>query len=170
MIKKIAITGPESTGKSTITKNLAKFYKEPYVEEYARCYLKNKGLRYCQSDLLQIAKGQIIAEENKIAEAKKLIFVDTELINIKIWSLHKYGNCDQWILDRINKQNNSLYLLCDIDMPWESDPLRENPGLREYFMEWFVKELEGYGFPYKIINGDADERLEKAIIEVNKII
>ncbi len=162
-IKKIAITGPESTGKSTLTKKLANYFNEPYVDEYARMYLNSLDRTYSQADLLNIAQGQVKDEQQKIKTAKQFLFVDTEMVNMKIWSLHKYGSCHEWILDHLSKQDYTLHLLCNIDLPWENDPLRENPGLREFFMSWFIKELESYNFPYIIISGNAKQRFSIAL-------
>ncbi|MFW5792908.1 MAG: AAA family ATPase [Bacteroidota bacterium] len=169
MTKKIAITGPESTGKSTLTKSLAGYYNSKFVKEFARDYLYHLERDYNSDDLLFIAKNQLKSENQVLCGNDKFLFVDTELINIKIWSLHKYGFCDSWILDNIKKQDYSLYLVCDVDIPWTFDTLRENPDRREYFRNWFIRELEYYGFPYKIISGNESERLEKAINYIEHI-
>jgi NadR type nicotinamide-nucleotide adenylyltransferase len=169
LIHKIAITGPESTGKTTLTESLGKHFNEPFVEEFARDYLYQINRQYLQADLLEIANGQINREEQKVKDANLFLFSDTELINMKIWSIHKYGNCHQSILDKLKKQDYSLYLLTDIDMPWEYDDLRENPDNREFFLDWFIKELSYYDFPYKLISGNKEKRLNSAIASVNAL-
>ena len=168
--KKVAVTGPESTGKSTLANSLAGFFSEPFVDEYAREYLNGLDRKYEESDLLNIAKGQVALEKAVRKEPENFLFLDTELINIKIWSLHKFGRCDEFILNNIAKQKIELYLLCDIDIPWEYDPLRENPDQREYFFNWFIKELEDYGFNYKVISGNHEERLKSAVDAVKMLV
>lgn len=168
-LRKIAITGPESTGKSWLTAALARHYSTAYVPEFARNYIDGLERPYEQADLLQIAHGQLSAEAEKEKEAHGFLFCDTELIVIKIWSQHKYGNCDPFILKAIEKQHYDLYLLCDIDLPWEFDEQREHPQRRAYFFDWYRKELEDYCFPYSVVSGQGEERLGTAIEAVEKI-
>lgn len=168
-ISKIAITGPESTGKSWLAAALARHYGTTYVPEFARNYIDGLERPYEQSDLLQIAHGQLSAEAEKKKEAHGFLFCDTELIVIKIWSLHKYGNCDPFILETIEKQHYDLYLLCDIDLPWEFDQQREHLQMREYFFNWYRKELVDYGFPFSVVSGKGEERIVAAIEAVEKI-
>jgi NadR type nicotinamide-nucleotide adenylyltransferase len=161
-VKKIAITGPESTGKSTLARKLAEHYKTLWVPEYARTYIDQLDRPYEQHDLNQIAKGQIFHENEFISKSNKFMFCDTELTVLKIWSAYKYGNVDSYILSEYKNSSYDLYLLLDIDLPWEYDSQRENPDQRKYFFDWFEKELRLKGANYQIINGNADERLENA--------
>lgn len=162
-VTKIAITGPESTGKSQLCEQLAAHYQSTCVPEVAREYMENLQGSYRQQDILRIAKMQIAREKQAEKGAKELLFCDTELIVTKIWEQYKYQTCHPWILDQIKKNRYDLYLLCDVDLPWEPDPLREHPDKREFFFNWFRKELEDYGFPYRIIGGQKGERLANAI-------
>ena len=125
-VKHIVITGPESSGKTTLTKALAKELNMGYTEEYAREYLNNNS-NYSQKDLLLIAQGQLLEEK---ANLNPTAIHDTDLITIKIWSEYKYNYCDPWIINQIEQQKseNRLYLLCKPDIIWEIDPLRENPS------------------------------------------
>jgi NadR type nicotinamide-nucleotide adenylyltransferase len=160
---KIAITGPESTGKSALCEALALHYKTNWVPEFARDYLKGKQPPYTESDLNTIADGQI-ESENKIAKKNgSVLFCDTEMTVMKIWSEHALGYCTPHIIDLYNKQHYDLYLLTDIDLNWEPDPLREHPHLREYFFDNYKKELTKTGRPFKIIRGIGDERLTNAV-------
>ncbi len=165
---KIAITGPESTGKSWLSRNLAENLGGHWVPEYAREYIEALGRPYEYPDLLRIAMGQKGLEMAAVSLNPEWLFCDTELIVVKIWSMHKYGNCDSWILDRIQQSDYDLYLLCDIDLPWEPDTQREHPHLRAWFFEWYKKELEAYGFPYRIISGNGPVRLQRAIRAVSE--
>jgi NadR type nicotinamide-nucleotide adenylyltransferase len=169
-IIKIAITGPESTGKTTLTKTLAEYFKTTWAEEYAREYLNNLGRDYVFNDLEEIAKGQIRNMENAATQANKVYFSDTELLVIKIWSIYKYGVCSKFILENLKKQDIDLYLLTYPDLEWEYDPLRELPS-DEMRMELFYiykEELEEYGFNFEIIKGQGKERFDNALKAIKK--
>ncbi|MBJ10690.1 MAG: ATPase [Flavobacteriales bacterium] len=152
-VKHIVITGPESSGKTTLTKAIAKALNTDYTEEYAREYL-NSNTSYKQEDLLLIAQGQLQKEK---ANANPIAIHDTDLITIKIWSEYKYNQCDPWILEQIEQQKskNRIYLLCKPDIPWEADPLRENPSNRAELFKIYKKELEYLGHDYFVV----DERV-----------
>ena len=160
---KIAITGPESTGKSMLTEQLATHYDTLWVPEYAREYIDKLDREYNQNDVLEIAKGQIRSEQEIYKKTTTALFCDTELIVTKIWSEVKYKNCNPWILQAINEHKYDLYLLCDIDLPWIEDPQRENPNQREYLFELYIKELTTRGFKYSIVSGMGEQRFENAI-------
>ena len=161
---KIIVTGPESSGKTTICKGLSNYYNIPFSEEYSRRYLNPLQGNYTQEDLLEIAKGQLKSnQENQIC--------DTDLITIKIWSEYKYSSCDNWILDQIVKQKteNRFYLLCKPDIPWEADSLRENPTNREELFKIYKRELEKLHHNYFIVEGTEDERIEKCVSIIKKL-
>ncbi|MHC1708076.1 MAG: AAA family ATPase [Bacteroidales bacterium] len=162
-IKRIAITGPESTGKSWLARELASHYHTVWVPEYARQYLEMYGPDYQLDDILQIAKGQLAAEKEITGSATSMLFCDTELIVIKIWIEHLYGKCPEWILEQIEHNTYDHYLLCNIDLPWQADPLREHPDLRKYFFDIFCKELTDRNLPYSIVQGFGTDRLLCAI-------
>ncbi|HSV89172.1 MAG TPA: ATP-binding protein [Bacteroidales bacterium] len=167
---KFAITGPESTGKSSLAEELARHYKTVFVPEYARKYINSLSKPYTENDLLRIARGQIQAESNLEKQANGILFSDTEMLIMKIWSNHRYGRCHPFILDALHKQNHNLYLLCNIDLPWEYDPQREHPDLREFFFNWYKDELDRLGFKYVIINGFGHARLQNAIMAVDGML
>jgi NadR type nicotinamide-nucleotide adenylyltransferase len=162
MIKRIAITGPESTGKSSLASELAAHYKTHWVPEFARGYLSELGRPYNYDDILVIARTQFQLN-NETLLANDFLFCDTELIVTKIWCEVKYGKCHPWIEEHISEQNFDFYLLTDIDLPWEPDPQREHPQMRQHLMELYVDELERLHFPYRIIGGQQEERLKNAI-------
>jgi NadR type nicotinamide-nucleotide adenylyltransferase len=166
MSKKIAIIGPESTGKSTLSQQLALHYKTAWVAEYAREYLHALHREYDENDLLQIAKGQIKAEDSKQGEAENgLFFCDTDLYVIKVWSEHKYHICHPWILQQIARRQYDLYLLTYIDVPWQDDPQREypQPDMRAYFYHVYRDIVIHSGVPWADIRGSKMQRLEKAV-------
>ncbi len=160
---KIIVTGPESSGKSTLCKELSKHFKIPFTKEFAREYLDVLNRDYNQDDLLKIAKGQLASEHN-------FQLLDTDLITIKIWSEYKYGNCEKWILDTIEKQKTEkrFYLLCKPDIHWEADPLRENPNNRNGLFELYKKELEDLEYNYLIVKGE--NRVETSILKISNLI
>jgi NadR type nicotinamide-nucleotide adenylyltransferase len=163
MIKKIAIVGPESTGKSTLSKQLAAYFNCQWVPEYAREFLQNLGRPYIENDLLIIAGGQIALEKRQKALTDKLLICDTNLIVIKIWSEFKYGKCDPKILCLLEDYDYDLTFLCDIDLAWEPDPLREHPDSRKELFELYLKELKERKINFLIINGNDKQRCERAI-------
>ncbi len=168
LLKRIAITGPESTGKSSLCKQLASHFNDEWVPEVAREYIEKLNRPYDASDILSIAKNQITREEEMAKKANHFLFCDTELIVTKIWSEHKYKKCDPWILNQISVHDYSLYLLCDIDLPWEQDPQREHPHLRKYFFDLYLKELKDRKLNFQILSGTGDDRLKVAIELIEK--
>lgn len=163
MIKRIAITGPESTGKSWLTERLAARFQTNFVPEYSRSYLALLNMPYGQADIIAIAKGQRQQEILALPASNKFLFCDTEPIVTKIWSEHAFVHCDEWILHEIVVNPHDYYLLCNIDLPWEPDPLREHPHLREYLLGLYVKELTVRNLPFSIVSGKGDDRLNCAI-------
>ena len=168
MIKRIAITGPESTGKSNLAKSLALYFNARMVPEFAREFLNLLDRDYIKEDLLTIAKGQFEREEKIARQTNEFLFVDTDFLVMKIWSLHKYGKCDPWILDKFKNHQYDLYLLCDIDIPWQPDPQREHPDKRQYLFDWYLNELSKTSLNFEIVTGLGDERIENAIRFIDK--
>ncbi|RAI94863.1 AAA family ATPase [Algoriphagus yeomjeoni] len=165
MPKRILILGPESTGKSTLAADLANHFGEPWVPEYAREYLDNLGREYRYEDLVKIGKGQIELEDKLAEKANDYLFVDTDLRVIHIWSEHRFGKTDPWVLEQIATRKYDLILLTDTDLPWTPDPLREYPELemRNYFLDLYTKLAKESGFPFFLISGNRDARLTKAL-------
>lgn len=169
MIKRISITGPESTGKSWLAQQLARHYQEPWVPEYAREYLNNLDLPYGFEDILHIAEGQYRLEEEKALSAKNFLFCDTDFLVTHIWEMVKYGKSHPWIENKKNTHIYDLYLLCNTDLPWEPDPLREHPEQRKELLELYLKELSERKLPYSIISGQGTARLKAAIAAINQL-
>lgn len=162
-MKRIAITGPESTGKSTLAQELAQYFNTLWVPEFAREYIGNLDQPYTLADLENIARGQIALQQQNEAAASELVIADTELLVLKIWSENAFGQCPAWILEELQQQQFDLYLLMNVDLPWKPDPQREHPHLRQYFFDLYKSELERLGFPYQIISGTDEERFRKAL-------
>ncbi|MCS6821800.1 MAG: ATP-binding protein [Microscillaceae bacterium] len=166
---KVAITGPESTGKSTLCEALAKHFHTVWVEEYARSYLENLPRAYNYTDILHIAQMQMQEYELKKQQANQIIFCDTELLVTKIWAEHAFGKCHAWILANLPKQDFDLYLLTYIDLPWQYDKLREHPHKRDFFWQWYLNEAKNLGWNYEIITGMCKERTQKAIQAIQEL-
>lgn len=169
-IKKIAILGPESSGKTELSSALAKHFDTGFAAEFARSFLPGLGRPYTADDLLFIARMQMQTEKTAKAKAKKILFCDTELINLKQWCLHKFGFCHKFIEEELNKKPYDSYLLTAPDLPWIADPLRENPDKGDYFFEIYKREIEHYGFPYAIVSGAGKQRLACAINAVESFL
>ncbi|RYY70956.1 MAG: ATPase [Chitinophagaceae bacterium] len=173
-MKKIVILGPESTGKSTLCEQLATHYAARWVPEFARSYLSDTGNQYGFEDLWEIAKGQLASQESIAAEADPAapLFIDTDLYVIKIWSEISFNKCDNRILTHIAKTNYDLYLLCDTDLPWSEDPMREYPALemRQKIYAYYKDAMLNQSTPWVNISGNYNERLEKAIKAVDSIL
>ena len=180
MLKKIVIIGPESTGKSTLCEQLSKYYRAPLVKEYAREYLIINGNNYTFENLLDIAKGQISKEEIAIEEVNQttnsyiiapLVFIDTDMYVMKVWCEYVFNKCHNWILNTIVERKYDLYLLCNVDLPWVKDELREYPDLitREKLYHHYKDIMLNQSVPWIDISGNYEERLQKALDGVNSL-
>jgi NadR type nicotinamide-nucleotide adenylyltransferase len=183
MVKKIVIIGPESTGKSTLSEQLAAHYKTIWVKEYAREYLLKHGTDYTFENLLDIAKGQINIEEEALTNLSTVnfqpstfnlqpLFIDTDMYVMKVWCEFVFEKCHHWILNRIVERKYDLYLLCNIDLPWVKDELREYPDLesREKLYHFYKDAMINQPVPWVDISGTYEERLNNAIAAVDKYI
>ena len=172
MSKKFVITGPESTGKSTLTKLLAEQYQTSWVKEYAREYLEKLNRPYQLIDVLLMAKEQLHQEQKANAIVSKYLFLDTDLTVFKIWIKEKYFKEIDWIEEEIKNSKNKIFFLCDTDIPWKPDPLREHPKLndRNRLFDEYKKVLEKYQLTYHIISGDINYRIKKCSEIINNSI
>ena len=174
-LKKIVIIGPESTGKSTLCEQLANYYQTIWCREYAREYLLKHGTNYTYNNLLTIAKGQIELEDKAVASALghhstidtggvPLLFIDTNMYVMKVWCEFVFDKCHQWIIEQIVNRQYDLYLLCNTDLPWMKDELREYPDLetRERLYRIYKDIMINQNTPWVDISGDYDARFEKA--------
>ena len=179
-LKKIVVIGPESTGKSSLCEGLAAHYQTGWVREYAREYLLAHGMNYSFEELKTIAQGQLALEDEGVkmvlgkvgVEAgAPILFIDTDMYVMKVWSEFVFGRCDSWILDQIGKRQYDAYLLCKTDLPWVKDELREYPDLvsREKLYHIYRDLLINQSTPWAEIGGQEDQRLEAAIAEVERL-
>lgn len=170
-VMKIAIVGPESTGKSSIADELALHFDTIVVPEYAREYCKDLDRNYTLEDEVNIFYGQLDLEDKLIPKAQNsLLICDTMTLTVKIWCDHLFGFTPQEVVDSIALQDYDLYLLMDIDLPWQEDDLRDFPDLREHFMEVWHRELQAVSANYLVISGLGKERTTNAVQAVERFL
>ena len=168
-LKKVVILGPESTGKSTLSAALAEHFQTYWCQEYAREYLLKNGNKYSLEQLTEIAKGQLALEDaytqKAIDEEKSLLFIDTDMQVMKVWSEYVFGTCDPFILEAHAERSYDLYLLCAPDLPWIADELREYPdeGPRKELFAIYSSHLAMQSTPWVVIRGIQEERTRMAI-------
>ena len=185
---KVAVIGPESTGKSTLCELLAQYYNTQWCPEFAREFLLTHGTDYSYDDLLYIAKGQLAMEDEYIQSTvdgpqstdnspfithhSPLLFIDTEMYVMKVWCEFVFGKCHRWVLDQIIERKYDLYLLCNTDLPWVKDELREYPDLktRDQLYHIYKDIMINQSTPWVDISGDYNERLQKAIKAVDQLV
>jgi HTH-type transcriptional repressor of NAD biosynthesis genes len=166
MTIKVCIFGPESTGKSTLAKNLAERFKAVLVPEYAEELIRQQDGNISYLDMKEIAKGQLSLVEAALKKSPDLLICDTDLITTKIWSHKLFGKCDSWVEEQAKQQSYDLYLLLDVDVPWVDDTHRYLPEDRKPFFNACKQELEKNNKKYQTISGSFEERLacaEKAV-------
>lgn len=169
-IIRVAIVGPESTGKTTLAEQLAKHYHTVFVAEYAREYIDRLNRPYSIDDIVAISKRQMELEDAIAAKARKLLVCDTNLLVTKIWAEFKYGICPEWLEAEYHKRHYALCLLCNIDIPWEPDPQREHPHLREELFSVYKRKLDEQKAPYIIISGLYEARKKTAINAIDTLL
>ncbi len=167
-MRKIIITGPESSGKTTLAQQIAQHYQTVWVPEYARDYIDRLNRDYEETDLLQIAQGQVNREDEFAAKYNPgLLICDTSLLVIKIWSQVKYKRCHPWILEQLKQRKVDVYLLAYPDIPWEPDPQREHPHQRMELFHIYEKELQDKA--HIVVKGNEAQRLHTAIQAISSL-
>jgi len=174
-IVKVVIFGPESTGKTTISQQLARHYNTVWVAEYAREYLQDKWnntRKTCEnSDLIPIAEGQMRLENELAQRADKVLICDTDLLETKVYSQEYYGGFVDPKLDEAAQTNQyDLYLLTYIDTPWEADDLRDRPEMRQEMFDAFEQALKDHNKNYILLKGGKQIRLDIAIKAIDKLL
>lgn len=169
-VKRVCVFGPESTGKSTLTKRLAEHFGTIAVPEYARTLLELKSGDLSEPDLWRIARGQLASEDALARKAHRLLFCDTDALTTAIWSKVLFDRCDGRIAAEALQRRYELTLLLDVDVPWVADPVRYLPSARRSFFERCRAALERQQRPYVIVRGTWEERWECAVGAVEQVI
>lgn len=172
---KIVVIGPESTGKSTLCERLANHFHTEWCKEYAREFLLQRGTNYSYDDLLEVAQGQLKAEDRFLqqfsSEQQSIAFIDTDMYVMKVWCEFVFGKCHPFILQEIIHRSYDGYLLCKPDLPWVKDELREYPDLRtrELLFHHYKDLLVNQSTPWFEVNGNDPERTSRAIEWVEQL-
>ncbi len=170
-IIKVVLIGAESTGKTELSEFFAKKYNTISVPEFARKYIEKLKRQYTYEDVEFIAQQQVSLESEYILKANKILFYDTYLIITKIWFEIVYKRVPEWIDERIKNCNIDLFLLCNNDIEWVPDPVRENGGeMRDKLFEIYKNELINYGFNYRIVKGKGEDRFNGALTHIQELI
>lgn len=195
MLKKIVILGPESTGKSTLCEQLSQHYNMQWCPEFAREYLLTNGMHYSYDDLLNVAKGQLALEDEYTSLVKSqwslaaestwinpqalittrkppMLFIDTDMYVMKVWCEYVFGKCHHYILEQVAERPYDLYLLCNTDLPWIKDELREYPDEANRLELYHIYKdiLINQQTPWAEISGNDEERLLSAINAVEEFL
>lgn len=161
--KIVVITGAESTGKSELTQRLAVHFHAPHIPEYARAYVENLDRNYNYDDVERIARIQVSQLHDLISQNPPLILVDTWLIITRVWFEEVFGRTPGWLHEEIKRTRIDLFLLCDTDLPWIPDPVRENGGeRRQYLQNRYIELIRNYGFRYSVVAGNGEDRFRNA--------
>jgi NadR type nicotinamide-nucleotide adenylyltransferase len=163
---RVCLTGAESTGKSELTKQLARHFSAPFVSEYSREYALEREAGLTYSDVAAIARGQIEREDRALAGAKGLVLLDTDIVSTVVYSRHHFGAVPKWVEEEAKKRLADLYLLLAVDVPWIWDPVRDSGATRDALHDDFRRALDGLGAEYAMISGKWDERLRQAIAAI----
>ena len=178
-VLKIVITGPESSGKTTLAVQLAEALGVPCVPEFARSYVAHLGRPYQREDLKRIALGQQLWEDwftqrslNQSIYPANLLVCDTDWTVIYVWEQYKYGAAllpaHPLTLSPFSPAHSTLYLLCAPDMDWQHDPLREHPAERDALFQQYDDLLKSIPANYHILRGTELQRLKTALYLVQK--
>jgi nicotinamide riboside kinase len=165
-LRKIVVTGPESTGKTALSEALVPILNAVLIPEYARTYvegLRNRSYNY--TDLEIIARHQV-GEERRLSEifGDRILLMDTWLIITKVWFDVVFGKVPDWIDSYISASDIDLFLVCQTDLPWIADPVRENGGeMRGLLFNRYCQEIENYGFRYEVVDGFGAARVQNAL-------
>lgn len=169
-MKRIVLTGPESCGKTTLTLALAARFGVPCALEYARLYLEKHGPQYDYGIVHDMARGHLIHQAQQVPADVPVAFFDTDLQNFLVWCDVAFGRCEPWLAEAAAVEHDHMYLICEPDLPWEYDPLREASAGRDLLWEKHHAAVRATGRAYRIISGFGTERMERAVEAVMDLL
>jgi len=173
-VKRVVLTGSESTGKTTLAERLARHYRVSWVPEFVRDYAEAKGAPLDASDVDAIARGQIAREDDYRSRAERsnerLLIGDTDLLSTAVYAAHYYGSAPDWVVDAARRRRPDLYLLLDIDLPWIPDPQRDRGHLRSEIHALFHSAVEDSGAPFVVISGGSAPRFTSACDAIDALL
>lgn len=171
---KVVLFGPESTGKTTLAKQLASYYNTLWVPEYSREYAQKKieiNQKLTKADVLPIAIGQMKLENELAVKTDSVLICDTDLLETKVYSEFYYPNYNNSLIEKYAIQNTyNLYFLTNIDTPWDDDGLRDKPNEREKMFKVFEDALTKYKKPYVLLKGNKKERFNLAVSYIDSLL
>lgn len=166
-LTRLVVTGSESTGKTVLVEQLAAHYGVPWVPEFARDYAEQKGGTLTIADVTPIGRGQIARENEALRDASGMIVLDTDLVSTVVYSEQYYGGVPAWIQIAAKERLADLYLVCDIDLPWVADRVRDAQHERRKMHDAFVQHLTHFGATYRVVSGASSERRARAIAYID---
>ena len=173
-MKRVVLTGSESTGKTTLAERLARHYGVSWVPEFVRDYAATKTSPLDASDVDPIARGQIVREDDHRSRAatnnERLLIADTDLLSTAVYAAHYYGRAPDWVVRAARERRPDLYLLLDVDLPWAPDPQRDRGHLRAEMQALFRAAVEASGTPFVVISGDAESRFAAARAAIDELL
>jgi NadR type nicotinamide-nucleotide adenylyltransferase len=167
---RVVLTGSESTGKTTLAQRLAKHYKAEFVPEFVREFAERKGGAIDFNDHGAIARGQMALEDEHIARGNRLVVQDTDLLSTVVYCDHYFGRCPAWIVEMAAARKPDLYLLCDIDVAWVADGVRDRGERREEMQALFLAAVGKSGVPFISLAGDIEARMGVAIGAIDALL
>lgn len=169
-VRRVTVTGSESTGKTWLAECLARHFDTVWSREFSREYAIQKAAPLDATDVEPIARGQIRAEDEALRRAHGLAILDTDLVSTVVYAEHYYGRCPAWVEKSARRRLADLYLLCDIDVPWVSDPARDRPHARREIHDAFAARLESFGARHAAVRGTWEEREATAVATVEMLL
>lgn len=169
-IKRVVLSGPESTGKTVLSQMLAAHFNTNFVEEYGRTYCEEIKSDLDPIDFGHIAGGQIIMEDEAAKNSNKILFCDTDLIITQVWAEIYFNHCPQWIVEASHQRKYDLFILLDVDVPWVDDGTRAFEKQRQWMWNRLREEFESRNLPYIMVKGDFNERFDQAVAAVEKLL
>lgn len=167
---RVVLTGSESTGKTTLAGQLAEHYGAEFVPEFVREYAARKGAALDFADHGPITRGQIALEDEYRARAGRVLIQDTDLLSTVVYCDHYFGRCPDWIAAAARERAPDLYLLCEIDLPWIADGIRDRGERRDEMQQLFRDAVRDSGVAYATVSGQGADRLQRAVDAIDRLL